>query len=68
MTKINLGTVAVQCPSCGGTQLSQGDTPQTEDIGTCASCGKQFSLKAEVDKIGKAASQAIADAIRKALK
>lgn len=68
MENINLGTVAIPCPRCGNTQLSQGDTPETEDEATCAKCGHRFSLDAEVGKIGDAVTEAVADMLRKALK
>ncbi len=68
MSETNLGTIAVRCPHCGSAKLSQGSTPETQDDATCSVCGKRFSLKAEVAKIGNAVQKGIADAFRKAIK
>ncbi|WP_429268863.1 ECs_2282 family putative zinc-binding protein [Paraburkholderia sp. EB58] len=75
MTDINLGTANIQCPHCGSTQFVQQETAGPEDVkqsgAVCAGCGKHLSpaeLDIEVDKIGKALQQAVADALRKALK
>lgn len=68
MENFNLGTKAISCPKCGGTQLSQGAAAEAKDEATCASCGNTFSLNAEIDKIGDALAQSLGDALRKALK
>jgi len=63
MSTIDLGTAAIHCPKCGSTQLTKGDTPDTQDEGTCISCEERFSLDAEVRKIGDAFQEAVADAL-----
>lgn len=68
MDKIDLGSVSVRCPKCSSTQISKGDTPDTDDVGTCSGCGERFSLKDEIRKIGNAATKALAEAIRKTFK
>ncbi|PRH00988.1 hypothetical protein C6T61_25440 [Burkholderia multivorans] len=72
----NLGTVQIRCPACGSTQFIEhgGVQPNAADphiAATCAWCSKTFTqseLDELVRKIGDAFSDAVGDALRKALK
>ncbi|WP_241065243.1 MULTISPECIES: ECs_2282 family putative zinc-binding protein [Achromobacter] len=73
---INLGTIKLRCPNCGGSQFIQKTADGSEEIdhdsgATCVDCGLHLSradLDAQVQAIGNSAADAIAEAIRKALK
>lgn len=75
MSNIHLGNIAIQCPACGSTKFIQPNNSNNSSIDdglvSCFDCGHKLTSDERdiaIRKIGKASSEAIIEAVWKALR